>query len=161
MIREKEKHVMFIKTTNKTLRPAGPGRQNLTPLPGALQPTHVVTAAPQLAEFSFGSAQLGLKVQDFVLGCSLLGDCMLLGLFHLPRRHNGDAAYLTSRTPSKEKAGPLRTIGSPRQHQHIATETSLELNRETTSATSFPCPFPIPMSHHLRCGRPVWVPGRQ
>lgn len=73
--------------------------------------THVVPAPPQLAELGLGPAQLGLKVQDLVLGCSLLGGCVLLGLFHLPRKHRGGAGLPDTGTPGKEEAGPLPLTG--------------------------------------------------
>lgn len=98
MIIEKLNHVMFIKQKN-TL-PCRPHKTKISihsllfrPRPSS--PTHVISAPPQLAEFRFGPAQLGFKVQDFVLGCSFLGDSVLLGLFHLPRRNRGGGAYLT------------------------------------------------------------------
>lgn len=90
-----------IHKNNRTLGPAHAlralGSSNLNPRPSCLlspltpSKTHIVPAPPQLAELSLGPAQLGLKVQDFVLGCSLLGRCVLLGLFHLPRKQRGGA----------------------------------------------------------------------
>lgn len=44
---------------------------------------------------------------------------MLLGLFHLPRKHRGGAGLPDTRTPGKEEAGPLPLTG-------LTVENSLE-----------------------------------
>lgn len=49
----------------------------------------IITSPPQLAKFCLGPAQLSLKVQDFALGCSFLGECLFLGLLHLHTKYRG------------------------------------------------------------------------
>lgn len=122
--------IMLSSKNNKTPGPAGPRKPEsqsspFSSLPSS-SPTHVISAPPQLVEFSFGPAQLGLKVQDFVLGHSLLGDCVLLGLFHLPRRYIDGAGLPDMGNTWRGEGWATPTIWSLCQHLHIATQRSLE-----------------------------------
>lgn len=112
------------------------------PLPSS--PTHIVPAPPQLAEFSFGPAQLGLKVQDFALSSSLLGNCVLLGLFHLPRRHRGVAGLphlgnARQRSPGHSRSG---LTDGPCTSLWTAPRSLGAGANYRTSAAHFTCPFP-------------------
>lgn len=55
-------------------------------------PTHIITSPPKLAKFCLGPAQLCLKVQDFALGYSFLGERLFLGLLHLHTKYRGRAS---------------------------------------------------------------------
>lgn len=114
------------KTANHlALRPQEANSQPPAPPPCLPpSPTHVLTAPPQLAQLRFGPAQLRLKVQDFVLGCSFLGSRVLLGLVHLPRRHGveGGAYRQGEHLAGRRGRCPCQLS---RTTLHIATETEL------------------------------------
>lgn len=136
-----------------------PGSSNLNPRPSCLlspptpSKTHIIPAPPQLAELSLGPAQLGLKVQDFVLGCALFGGCVLLGLFHLPRKQRGGAGLLDMGHTWKR-----RGWAAPTNRSHCGGLWSLRAGAsygDNFCKPASPALCQRSMSHHLRCETPV------